>query len=96
MDKYASTAAELVHLLGGAKNVTAVQNCVTRLRLSLTDRHAVDDTGLRSHPAVLGRLPADDGLHLLVGPAAAAPLGRACHDLAVTEEVAPPGWDSHE
>lgn len=77
MDKYVSTAAELLALLGGTENVTAVQHCVTRLRVSLADRQAVDDTALRNHPAVLGRLHSDEGIHLIVGPAAAAPLAHA-------------------
>jgi phosphotransferase system IIB component len=82
VDKYASTAHELITLLGGASNVRAVQHCVTRLRLKLADHDVVDDLGLRDHPAVLGRLRSDEGLHLIVGPAAAAPLAEACHELA--------------
>ncbi|WP_253863407.1 PTS transporter subunit EIIB [Prauserella halophila] len=81
MDKYTRTAAYLVALLGDAENVVAVTYCVTRLRITLADRQAVDDSGLQQHPAVLGRLDGDDALHLIVGPAAAAPLARACTDL---------------
>lgn len=77
MDKYVCAAAELLPLLGGRENVTAVQHCVTRLRLALADRDAVDEIGLRSHPAVLGRVDSDQGIHLIVGPAAAAPLAHA-------------------
>lgn len=77
VDKYASTAHELITLLGGTDNVRAVQHCVTRLRLKLVDHDAVDDRAIRDHPAILGRLATEDGLHLIVGPAAAASLARA-------------------
>ncbi len=80
-DKYTRTAAELLALLGGACNLRAVTHCITRLRLTLVDRHAIDDTELRDHPAVLGRRDTAEGCHLIVGPAAAVPLARACTDL---------------
>ena len=82
VDKYTRTAADLVALLGDTENVVAVTCCTTRLRITLADRQAVDDSGLQQHPAVLGRLDGDDDtLHLIVGPAAAAPLAHACTDL---------------
>lgn len=86
MDKYTRAAAELIALLGGVDNITAMTCCITRLRVTLTDRQVVDDTGLREHPAVLGRLDAaGDAVHLIVGPAAAAPLTRACTDLLTSQ-----------
>lgn len=102
-DAYTRTAAELLALLGGASNLQAVAHCITRLRLTLAERHHVDDTSLRDHPAVLGRRNTAEGCHLIVGPAAAAPLARACTNLLAPtcpdhddSEPAPPGHDLQE
>lgn len=79
-DKYQATAAVLRDLLGGSDNITALEHCVTRLRLSLTDRSRVNDTALRDHPAVLGLLERDT-FQIIVGPAAVAPLAAALRHL---------------
>ncbi|MGK3106120.1 PTS glucose/sucrose transporter subunit IIB [Streptomyces sp. WAC05858] len=76
IDKYARTAAILRDLLGGTDNIASLTHCVTRLRLTLTDRTRVDDTALRDHPAVLGVLERDT-FQIVVGPAAVAPLSAA-------------------
>ncbi|WP_017975746.1 PTS transporter subunit EIIB [Actinopolyspora halophila] len=49
LDQLATT--DLLPLLGGRDNVVAVTHCLTRLRLTLADHHAINDTGLR----VLGK-----------------------------------------
>ncbi|WP_329138144.1 PTS glucose/sucrose transporter subunit IIB [Streptomyces sp. NBC_01476] len=79
-DKYQATAAVLRDLLGGSGNITALEHCVTRLRLSLTERSLVNDTALRDHPAVLGVLERDT-FQIIVGPAAVAPLTAALRHL---------------
>ncbi|MFE2426977.1 PTS glucose/sucrose transporter subunit IIB [Streptomyces sp. NPDC059373] len=84
MDKYMRTAAVLRDLLGGTDNIASLTHCVTRLRLTLTDRARVDDTALRDHPAVLGILERDT-LQLVVGPAAVAPLAAALAQLLTAQ-----------
>jgi PTS system sucrose-specific IIC component len=79
-DKYQATAAVLHDLLGGPGNIAALEHCVTRLRLTLTDRSRVNDTALRDHPAVLGVLERDT-FQIIVGPAAVAPLAAALRQL---------------
>lgn len=79
-DRYQATAAVFRDLLGGAGNISALEHCVTRLRLSLTERSLVNDTALRDHPAVLGVLERDT-FQIIVGPAAVAPLAAALHQL---------------
>ncbi|SDP96455.1 PTS system, glucose-like IIB component [Actinopolyspora xinjiangensis] len=99
---YTRTANELLTLLGGAENIITVTHCVTRLRITLADHQTVDNTGLRDHPAVLGRIENDETFHLLVGPATATPLAHACtelltnHDDNVHSERNIPLNDSHE
>ena len=78
-EKVRSAAAELAAALGGAANVVAVEHCVTRLRLQLAERGAVDEPVLRAHPAVLG-LREDDSFQVIVGPAAAEPLAAALRE----------------
>lgn len=78
MDRYETTAAALVALLGGAGNIAGVASCVTRLRITLADRARVDDGGVRAHPAVLGLIDADvSQVHIVVGPAVVGRLAAA-------------------
>lgn len=79
-DKYLATATVLRDLLGGPGNIEALEHCVTRLRLTLTDRSRVNDTALRDHPAVLGILERDT-FQIVIGPAAVAPLATALRQL---------------
>lgn len=77
-DKYTAAAAELLPLLGGAANILTLTHCITRLRITLANQHAVNHPALRDHPAVLGHIATAESLHLIVGPAAAARLAHAC------------------
>ncbi|MEU7322512.1 PTS transporter subunit EIIB [Streptomyces griseoviridis] len=79
-DKYQATAAVLHDLLGGPGNIATLEHCVTRLRLTLTDRFRVNDTALCDHPAVLGIMERDT-FQIIVGPAAVAPLAVALRQL---------------
>jgi len=79
-EKLRAAAAELTAALGGAANLVAVEHCVTRLRLDLADRDAVDEQVLRAHPAVLG-LREDASFQVIVGPAAVEPLAAALREI---------------
>lgn len=79
-DKFTATATALLPHLGGTTNITTVAHCVTRLRLTLLDHTALDETALLTHPAVLGLINTDT-LHVIVGPYAAAPLATALTQL---------------
>jgi phosphotransferase system IIB component len=48
----AALAADIVRLVGGAGNVTAVTHCFLRLRLELADPALADRDALRAHPGV--------------------------------------------
>lgn len=75
-DRIDRAASELATALGGAANIARVGHCVTRLRLELRDRAAVDERALRDHPAVLGVRDVDT-FQVIVGPAVVADLARA-------------------
>ncbi|WP_420711556.1 PTS glucose/sucrose transporter subunit IIB, partial [Streptomyces sp. NRRL F-4489] len=70
-DKHRATAAALLPLVGGARNVTSVAHCMTRLRLGIRDRSLVQDDALKALPAVLGVVE-DDTYQIVLGPGAVA------------------------
>ncbi|MFF3765686.1 PTS transporter subunit EIIC [Streptomyces sp. NPDC001922] len=70
-DQYRATAAAILPLVGGARNVTSVAHCMTRLRLGLADRSLVDDEALRALPGVLGVVE-DDTYQIVLGPGVVA------------------------
>ncbi|MGP3983505.1 PTS transporter subunit EIIC [Streptomyces sp. KR80] len=70
-DKNDDLASALLPLVGGARNVTAVAHCMTRLRLGLRDRSLVQDEALRAVPGVLG-VVADDTYQIVLGPGTVA------------------------
>jgi PTS system sucrose-specific IIC component len=60
-------AAAILPLVGGARNVTSVSNCMTRMRLGLADRSLVHDAALRALPDVMG-IVEDDTYQIVLGP----------------------------
>ena len=42
-EKYDDLARSILENVGGAENVTSVDNCITRLRLEVKDRLLVDE-----------------------------------------------------
>ncbi|MBF4551087.1 PTS glucose transporter subunit IIA [Pseudoclavibacter sp. VKM Ac-2888] len=60
-------ASELLKLLGGPGNIAGVENCMTRMRVSLVDRDLVDDGAITSLSGVLGVVD-DDTYQVVLGP----------------------------
>ena len=58
--KHESTAAEILKLVGGEKNVDSVTHCATRLRFNLKDEKVANDEALKMYK-VLWVLPAAVG-----------------------------------
>ena len=53
--------------LGGAQNITSLDNCITRLRLTVADMSLVDDAKLKSYGA-LGVVKLDEhSLQVVIG-----------------------------
>ncbi|MFD2618633.1 glucose PTS transporter subunit IIA [Terrilactibacillus laevilacticus] len=50
-DKYAVIAAQFIQDLGGVSNITSIDNCTTRLRLTVQDSQLADDHMLKKHGA---------------------------------------------
>lgn len=60
-------AGELLRLLGGPGNVAGVENCMTRMRVSLVDRDLIDERAITSLSGVLGVVD-DDTYQVVLGP----------------------------
>ncbi|MFE9253817.1 PTS transporter subunit EIIC [Streptomyces sp. NPDC006879] len=71
-DQHRATAAAILPLVGGAANIASVAHCMTRLRLELRTRAAVDDAALRALPAVLGVVEDGDSYQIVLGPGTVA------------------------
>ena len=63
-------AAAFVAALGGRANLTEVEACTTRLRLTLVERDAVDEAALKRLGARAVLRVADRGLQVVIGPIA--------------------------
>ena len=58
---------KILELVGGKENVTAVTNCMTRLRVNLKDYAKADIEGLKNTEGVLQVIQMDN-LHVVLGP----------------------------
>ncbi|MFP5246725.1 MAG: glucose PTS transporter subunit EIIB, partial [Thermoanaerobaculia bacterium] len=65
-----SRAATFIHALGGAANLTSVDACATRLRLTVADQHAVDEQALKRLGARATVKVSSDALQVVLGPIA--------------------------
>jgi len=81
-------AEAILPLVGGARNVTSVSHCMTRMRLGLAERSLVRDEELTALPEVLGVVE-DDTYQIVLGPGKVA---RVTPELqALLEESEPAG-----
>jgi len=58
---------KILELVGGKENVTAVTNCMTRLRVNLKDYNKADIEGLKATEGVMQVIQMDN-LHVVLGP----------------------------
>ncbi len=54
-------------LCGGKSNILLIENCITRVRIKVSDISLVDMEGLESLPSVKGLLNRTGEVHLIVG-----------------------------
>lgn len=64
-----SNAADIVKSLGGNDNLTAVESCITRIRVEVKDPDKVDEAALRAAGA-FGVVQQGNAVQVVVGPAA--------------------------
>src|SRR5690606_3186620 len=72
--RYAATATAFLAALGGASNITDLENCATRLRMELADVSKVDEAALKRAGAAGTMKPGGHSVQVIYGPV------RAAHD----------------
>lgn len=91
MTKYETAAAQIAAIIG-ADNIVNVENCMTRLRLTLKDDCTPNKAKLGEIPGVLGINEASGQLQIIIGPSAVNKV-RSALDLELaktrTEKTAP-------
>ena len=65
---FAAIASVVLEGLGGAENITSVDNCVTRLRLEVKDRYLVDEKKIKSAGCAGVIRPGKDSVQVVIGP----------------------------
>lgn len=64
---YQKIAGEIIRLTGGKENIETVQNCMTRLRLTLKDESLADEVGLKGLEDTKGFIKAGGQYQIIVG-----------------------------
>lgn len=68
---HTDTARRIVEGVGGVANITDVDHCMTRLRLTLADIAKADAEGIQAIPGVLGTLARGGQFQVVLGPVVA-------------------------
>lgn len=58
----------ILQALGGAENITSLDNCITRLRLSVKDMSRVDSAALKANRAIGVVQLNQHNLQVVIGP----------------------------
>ena len=64
---YTSLASKIVSLIGGAKNISTVSHCVTRLRFVLVNRDLANESEIKSLNGVLGVVYGSGQFQVILG-----------------------------
>lgn len=60
-------ADKIIENVGGAKNVSNLQHCATRLRFKIKDQSKIDTDGLKSIDGIVGVREQGDGVQVIIG-----------------------------
>lgn len=92
-----SMIEQLLQLSGGKSNISVCGNCMTRLRLTLVNRDAVDIDKLKAVPGVMGVINGDDQLQIILGPGKAQTASEMMNEMIKAEggETAAPATDAN-
>ncbi len=75
---------QVVAKLGGARNISCVTNCMTRLRVAVRSETAVDESGIKSAPGVMGVVHDRIGYYeIVVGPGTSRKCADLCHEMGL-------------
>lgn len=67
MGKYAEDARQLLKLIGGRENISAVSHCMTRMRFVLNDPGMADVPGIEAMKAVKGSFTQSGQFQVIIG-----------------------------
>ena len=67
MKNYKQTAADVLRLVGGEKNVTHLEHCSTRLRFTLANPAKADAAALKKTPGVMGVIASGPQCQVVIG-----------------------------
>lgn len=90
MGRYKELAKEIVFQLGGAKNITSVKHCVTRLRFQLKDEGQVNDEVVKNIDGIVTVLRSAGQYQVVVGshvPEVYEEVTSLLGDLSLEDEV---------
>lgn len=74
---YKKTAAEILRLVGGEKNVASVTNCMTRLRFNLNDAKKADVEAIKKMEGVQGVVTKNGQFQVVIG----TDVGNVCDEI---------------
>lgn len=74
---YKKTAAEILNLVGGEKNVASVTNCMTRLRFNLNDAKKADVEAIKKIKGVQGVVTKNGQFQVVIG----TDVGNVCDEI---------------
>ena len=84
-----SIAKEIIEKLGSKDNIVVINNCMTRVRVSVKDNEKVDFKNLDEVPGII-KVIKDDTIQVVVGPGKtkkiADEMKRLCGELKITDE----------
>ena len=85
-----STAQRIVDALGGLDNVESVENCITRLRITVRDESIVDPADVKAVDGVLGVVP-DRTMQVVLGPGLVDQVADEIEALLAEKPASEPG-----
>ncbi len=84
MDNIENNVRQIIGLLGGASNISAVTNCMTRLRTVVKDESLADTEKLKALPDVLGVVhDRECAFEIVVGPGKCRKYADCCRAMGV-------------
>ena len=70
-------ALEIVGLIGGKENLKSIQNCYTRVRMTVADIKKCNQGALEKLEEVMGVVTEGNSIQLVVGPGKSARIANA-------------------
>lgn len=81
MDKTTALATQILAGIGGEGNILRLENCMTRVRVEVSDEQRLDLAALKQLPGVKGYIKQGEQHQFIVGPGAAAKVVDAMRSL---------------